>query len=268
MILVADIGNTNIVIGVYQGCKLLVNWRVSTHRQTSDEIGMLIKDLFEFENLNLREINAAVISSVVPPLSPILERVCTKYFNIKPLFVEPGIKTGINIRYDNPKEVGADRIVNAVAAYNLYGGPVIIVDFGTATTFCAVSKDADYLGGAIVPGIGISTEALFQRAAKLPKIELAKPDKVIGRNTVASMQAGIIYGYVGQVDYIVTRFKNEMGNGDIFVVATGGMANLIKTESTTIDSVNPLLTLEGLRIVYEKNREELNELPYAALRKQ
>lgn len=267
MILVADVGNTNIVIGVYRGSRLLVNWRASTHRQTSDEIGMLLKSLFEYENLDMKEVKAAVISSVVPPMTPILERVCTKYFKVTPLLVEPGIKTGINIKYDNPKEVGADRIVNAVAAYNLYGGPVIVVDFGTATTFCAISKDADYLGGAIVPGIGISTEALFQRAAKLPRIELAKPDKVIGRNTVSSMQAGIVYGYIGQVDYLVSLFKKEMGGGDIFVVATGGLAGLISSGSATINLVNPLLTLEGLRIIYEKNREDIPEMQ-TALRKQ
>jgi type III pantothenate kinase len=259
MILVADVGNTNMVLGVYQDSKLLINWRVSTSRQTSDEIGMMLRNLFEYEHLNMKEVEAAVISSVVPPLTPILERVCTKYFKVKPLSVEPGIKTGVNIKYDNPKEVGADRIVNAVAALHRYGGPVIVVDFGTATTFCAVSESADYLGGAITPGIGISTEALFQRAAKLPRIELIKPEKAIGRNTVSSMQAGIVFGYAGQVDYIVSRFKKEMGGGNIFVVATGGLASLISSVATSIDKVDPLLTLEGLRIIYEKNRNELTQ---------
>jgi type III pantothenate kinase len=259
MILVADVGNTNMVLGVYKDSKLLINWRVSTSRQTSDEIGMMLRNLFEYEHLNMKEVEAAVISSVVPPLTPILERVCTKYFKVKPLSVEPGIKTGVNIKYDNPKEVGADRIVNAVAALHRYGGPVIVVDFGTATTFCAVSESADYLGGAITPGIGISTEALFQRAAKLPRIELIKPEKAIGRNTVSSMQAGIVFGYAGQVDYIVSRFKKEMGGGNIFVVATGGLASLISSVATSIDKVDPLLTLEGLRIIYEKNRNELTQ---------
>ncbi|MDI3534365.1 MAG: type pantothenate kinase [Thermosediminibacterales bacterium] len=256
MILAVDIGNTNIVMGVYKGKTLVTNWRVSTHRQTSDEFGMLINNLFKYENLDTNLIKAVIISSVVPPLMPIFEKMAVKYFGVEPIIVGPGIKTGINIRYDNPKEVGADRIVNAVAAYNIYGGPVIVVDFGTATTFCAISKDGDYLGGAISPGIGIATEALFQRAAKLPRIELIKPEKVIGRNTVASMQAGIVYGYIGQVDYIVSRFKQEMGDENIFVVATGGLANLISRETKHIDEVNPLLTLEGLRILYEKNKEK------------
>lgn len=255
MILVMDVGNTNIVLGVYEGEELKVNWRVSTHRQTSDEFGMLVRNLFEYEGINMQNIKAVVISSVVPPLMPILEKMCEKFFKIKPLVVGPGVKTGMNIRYENPREVGADRIVNAVAAYHLYGGPVIVVDFGTATTFCAVSKDGDYLGGAISPGIGISTEALFQRAAKLPRIELAKPERVIGRNTVSSMQSGIVYGYIGLVEYLVKRFKEELGNPDTFVVATGGLSRLIGSESRYIDEVNPLLTLEGLRLIYEKNKD-------------
>ena len=193
------------------------------------------------------------MSSVVPPLTVPVQRMINRYFGVDPLIVGPGIKTGICIKAENPREVGADRIVNAIAAFEKYGGPLVIVDFGTATTFCAVDHNGDYLGGAIAPGIGISTEALFQRAAKLPRIELVKPKSVIGRNTVAGMQAGIIFGFVGQVDEIVRRMQDELG-GDTGVVATGGLANLIAPESKTIDEVDENLTLDGLRILYERNR--------------
>ncbi len=196
-----------------------------------------------------------VISSVVPTAMYTLEHMARKYFKSEPLVVGPGVKTGINIKYDNPKEVGADRIVNAVAAYELYGGPLVIVDFGTATTYCAVSKNGEYLGGAISPGIQISMDALFQKTAKLPRVELVKPETTICKNTVSSMQSGIIFGYVGQVDYIVERMKKELGDENTKVVATGGLAKLIATESKTISIVNGLLTLEGLRIIYERNRE-------------
>lgn len=258
MLLVFDVGNTNIVVGVYKGKKLLVDWRLSTISQRSaDEFGMVIIDLFERAKLNYEEVEAAIVSSVVPNIMYSLEHGIRKYFKLDPIVVGPGVKTGINIKYDNPKEVGADRIVNAVAAHELYRKSLIIIDFGTATTFCAVGSNSDYYGGAIVPGIRIASESLFERAAKLPRIELVKPGIIICKNTVQSMQAGIIYGYVGQVDYIVNKMKDEMkklGENTPYVLATGGLANLIASESTTIDEVNPFLTLEGLRIIYEKNR--------------
>lgn len=201
----------------------------------------------------MKQIRSVIISSVVPPLIVPLQRMCARYFGGEPVIVGPGIKTGIRIHYENPREVGADRIVNAIGAFEKYGGPLIIVDFGTATTFCAIGKEGDYLGGAIAPGIGISTEALFQRAAKLPRIELVMPKTVICRNTVASMQAGIILGFAGQVDQIVRRMKLEM-DSEPKVVATGGLANLIFQESSTIDVVEPFITLEGLRLIHERNR--------------
>jgi len=253
MLLVFDIGNTNIVLGAYEGKELLQHWRISTDRQkTGDEYGMLINNLFTYGGLSIKDIEAVIISSVVPPLVVPLVKMCQRYFKVEPLVVGPGIKTGIFIKYENPREVGADRIVNAVAAHHKYGGPLIIVDFGTATTFCVIGENGDYLGGAIAPGIGISTEALFQRAAKLPRIELVKPKNVICRNTVTSMQSGIIYGFVGQVDGIVRRMKEEM-NRDAFVVSTGGLATLIATESSTINAIEHFLTLEGLQIIYELN---------------
>ncbi|MEW6663449.1 MAG: type III pantothenate kinase [Bacillota bacterium] len=253
MLLVVDVGNTNIVLGVYEGEKLIVNWRVSTDRQkTADELGMLFKHLFDYHGLAMSMIKDIAISSVVPPLTPILETASRRYFRVDPLVIGPGVKTGMPIRFDNPKEVGADRIVNAVAAYEIYGGPVVAVDFGTATTFDAISGEGEYLGGAIAPGIGISTEALFQHAAKLPRVELARPKSIIGKNTVSAMQAGIVFGFVGQVDGIVSRMKAELG-GSAFVVATGGLAKLIGPETASIDKVDPFLTLEGLRIIYKRN---------------
>ncbi len=257
MLLVLDVGNTNIVAGVYSGEELLVHWRISTDRQkTADEYGMSLYNLFAYSKMAMEDVEAVAISSVVPPLIVPLTRMCERYFGKQPLVVGPGIKTGVCIKYENPREVGADRIVNAIAAYEKYKerGAMIVVDFGTATTFCAIAANGDYLGGAIAPGIGISTEALFQRAAKLPRIELIKPKSVICRNTVTSMQSGIIFGFVGQVDEIVRRMKQELG-GDAFVVATGGLANLMAQESGTIDVVEPFLTLEGLRLLHDRNHQ-------------
>ena len=254
MLLVFDVGNTNIVMGAYEGDNLSKYWRLSTNRnQTADEYGIMICNLFQHCGLDYRDVEAIVISSVVPPLMPTLEEMARSYFKVEPLIVGPGIKTGMPILYDNPREIGADRVVNAIAGYEKYGGPLIIVDFGTATTFCVISEKGEYLGGAITAGIGIATEALFQRAAKLPRIELVKPKRVIGRNTVASMQSGLIYGFVGQVDGIVRRIKAEI-NSDAFVVATGGIAELIAGDSETINKLDPFLTLEGLKIIYQRNR--------------
>lgn len=255
MILVLDVGNTNIVLGVYKGDDLITNWRISTNRQqTADEYGMLISDLFRYHNLDKDSIEAIIISSVVPPIMPMLEEMSRNYFGLEPLIVGPGIKTGMPILYENPREIGADRVVNAIAGFEKYGGPLIIVDFGTATTFCVISAKGEYLGGCITPGIGIATEALFQRAAKLPRIELVKPKKIIGKNTISSMQAGIIYGYIGQVDGIVERIKEEI-SGELFVIATGGMASLIAEESKTVQKVDKWLTLDGLKIIYQRNKQ-------------
>ena len=255
MLLVFDIGNTNMVVGVYKEKELVTYWRIATDRQkTADEFGMLIQNLFGYKNINPKDIDAVIYSSVVPTIMSALEEMAEKYFNCQPLVVGPGIKTGIPIIYDNPREVGADRIVNAVAAYEKYGGPLIIVDFGTATTFCYVSAKGEYLGGAITPGIKISTEALFQRTSKLPKVELITPQKVIGKNTVHAIQSGILYGYAGLVDGIVKKMKKETRAKNIKVVATGGIAEQIAENSETIDHIDKLLTLEGLRIIYERNR--------------
>jgi type III pantothenate kinase len=259
MILVIDVGNTNIVLGAYDEGGYVADWRLSTdYKRTADEFGILVTQLFIMKNIEPKSVEGVIISSVVPNIMYSIEHMVRKYFNLDPIVVGPGVKTGINIKYDNPKEVGADRIVNAVAAHELYKQSVLIIDFGTATTFCALAKNGNYLGGTICPGIKISLEALFERASKLPRVELVKPSSVICKNTVNSMQAGIIYGYIGQVDYIVNKAKKEMrdqGEETPLVVATGGLAKLIADEARCIDVVNPYLTLEGLRIIYEKNKE-------------
>lgn len=257
MLLAVDVGNTNIMIGVFDDRKVRVCWRLATDwNSTEDELGIIIKNLLHHSRLSPQEIAAVAISSVVPPLMYSLERMAEKYFSVKPLVVRPDMQTGMKILLDNPRELGADRMVNALAGFTLYGGPLIIVDFGTATTFCAISAKGDYLGGAIAPGIGISVEALFEKAAKLPRVELIRPPKTIGKNTIASLQAGIIYGFVGQVDGIVRRMTKEFSSPPL-VVATGGFASLIAAESETINRVNPLLTLEGLQIIYRQHHNNL-----------
>ena len=258
MLLVCDVGNTNTVLGVYDGEEIIKDWRIKTDKQkTSDEYGILISQLFNYEGLDLSNIEDVIISSVVPNVMHSLENFSIKYCEKKPLVIGPGVKTGMNIKYDNPRQVGADRIVNAVAAYQKYGGPLIIVDFGTATTFCAVSKKGEYLGGTISPGIKISIEALFQKASKLPRVELVKPEMSICKSTISAMQSGIIYGYAGLVDRIVDMMKKELGGENTKVIATGGLATLISSETDNIDHIDKFLTLEGLRIIYAMNKSKV-----------
>ncbi len=254
MLLALDVGNTNTVIGVFDGRKLLTHWRLSTRRDgTSDEYAMLIKGLFDFAGLALQQVSAVIMSSVVPPLQGPLEDMARQYFGVEAMVVGPGIKTGMPILYESPRDVGADRIVNAVAAFEAYGGPGIVVDLGTATTFDAISARGEYLGGVICPGIGISSEALFQHAAKLPRVDIARPKIIIGRNTVGSMQAGLFYGYLSLVEGLVSRMRAELG-GRAVVVATGGLVELLLAESSVVDHLDPLLTLTGLRILFERNQ--------------
>lgn len=257
MLLVIDVGNTNTVLGLYRGDTLQRDWRLTTdEKRTVDEYAMLIHELFSLSQLHFTDIDDVVVSCVVPPMLNSLEGLCREYFKLKPLIVGPGTKTGMPILYDNPKEVGADRIVNAVAAYALVKSSLIVVDFGTATTFDYISGKGEYLGGAIAPGLSISSEALFARASKLPRVEFVCPPDVIAKNTVNSIQAGLFYGYVGLVDGIVERMKGEI-QGTPTVVATGGLAGVIADVSQSIDRVEPNLTLEGLRIIHRRNAAEL-----------
>jgi type III pantothenate kinase len=252
-LLVVDLGNTNLVIGVYRNDDLVASWRLATARErTADEYGILAKQLVG-DALH-QSIEGAIVASVVPPLNSAMAFMVQKYFNVEPMFVEPGVKTGIAIQVDNPLEVGADRIVNCVAAHAEFGGPTVIVDFGTATTFDVVTADAKFVGGVIAPGLTISAEALFARAARLPRVDLRRPDHVIGTNTVVNMQSGIYFGYLGLVDGILARLKREVPDLK-HVIATGGLASLFADESEHIERVDPELTMKGLKIIYERNRK-------------
>jgi len=259
MLLAFDVGNSQTVIGVFQGKELLNNWRIETDtNKSADEYGMLLNQLFEYEKISMSDITDVIISTVVPSLLFTLQHMSVKYYGKKAMVVGPGLKTGLTVKYENPQQVGADRIVNAVAAFTKYGGPVIIIDFGTATTFCAVSDKCEYLGGTIAPGLKISLEALFEKTSKLPRVEIEDPGKVICKNTQESMQSGLVYGHMGMCDYIVAKMKEELRaycktEGPIKVVATGGISGMIDSGLECIDHVDKFLTLEGLEIIYEKN---------------
>jgi type III pantothenate kinase len=254
MLLALDIGNTNINFGIFDGNKLVNTWRIATGIHTMpDEYAALMLYLLEHQGINASQIKDAVLCTVVPPLITTFGEVCNHYFKTSPLIIGAGVKTGVRICMDNPREVGADRIVNAVAAHKLYKGPVIVIDLGTATTFDAVSADGDYLGGAIAPGIAIATEALFTRTAALPRVDLTHPAKAIGTSTITAMQSGIVFGYAGLIEGIVNRIRQELG-GKAKVVATGGYARFFAQETSVIDVINPELTLVGLRLIYQMNK--------------
>ena len=254
MILTLDIGNTNIKTALFEGMEMRQYWRISTNRaRSSDEYGIILMDLLNHNGIPASAVDGIIMSSVVPQINFTIEHMCRNYFGHEPMKIEPGVKTGINIKYENPRAVGSDRIANAVAAYDLCGGPCITIDFGTATTFGAISERGEFLGGAICPGLKLAAEALTERAAKLPRFELAKPETVIGRNTITNMQSGIVYGYIGQVNYLVERMKRELGAPNAKVIATGGLAVLVGEESNAIDVMDGLLTLKGLCLIYAKN---------------
>ena len=255
MLLAIDIGNTNITFGLYEGKELGPRWRIRTiHEKMPDEYGILMVELFEHEGHKPEAVSGVVIASVVPPLSQAFKAVSQRYVGLDPLLIDAGVRTGVRIQYDDPRQVGADRVVDAAAVKALYGTPACVVDFGTGTTFDAVSAEGDYLGGAIAPGIGIAAQALFERTAKLPRVELTRPPSVIGRNTPHAMQSGLLFGYVGLVEGMVARFKAELGP-ETRIIATGGLAEVIAQETDVIDVVDPWLTLHGLRIIYELNQE-------------
>jgi len=273
MLLAIDVGNTNTVLGLYRldgvppelpgspatgpgrwGGELAAHWRVTTHRsQTADEYGVLFVNLFEMNGLKPTQVSHIIISSVVPPVDSTLRQVCEEYFHVQPLFVEPGIKTGMPVLQDNPADLGADRLVNCIAAFDRYGGPCVVVDFGTATTFDVISAKGEYLGGAISPGLGISADALFSRAARLGRVDIKRPPKVIGTNTLTHLQSGLYYGYIGLVDGILERIVAELG-AQLRVIATGGLARQISEDSRYISEIDDMLTLDGLRILFERNR--------------
>ncbi|MGI6633152.1 MAG: type III pantothenate kinase [Bacillota bacterium] len=253
MLLAIDAGNTHIAAGIYEKERMLEHWRISTGSgRTEDEYGMAFLSLIRNSGMNPEDVNGAVIASVVPPLTPILEKTVSKHLKTKPLVVGPGTKTGVNINYENPKEVGPDHIAHSVAAIHKYGTPAVVIDFGTATTLDAISNKGEYLGGIVAPGILTSLDALFMKAAKLPRIELSKPRRTIGRSSIQSMQSGMVYGFAGMVDSLVRRAAKEIG-GKPHVIATGDLAKMIAAESETIDTVDPFLVLDGLRIIYEMN---------------
>ena len=255
MILTMDIGNTNIKTALFDDMEMVQYWRISTNRNmSSDEYGMILMNLFAYNHISTDVVKGIMISSVVPQINFTIEHMCHTYFDMDPLVLEPGIKTGVNIKYENPRELGSDRIANAVAAYELYGGPCITIDFGTATNFGVISEKGEFLGGAICPGLKLAADALTERTAKLPRFELVRPESVIGKNTVANMQSGIVYGYIGQINYLVERMKKELGAPNVKVIATGGLAVLVGKESSVIDVMDGLLTLKGLCLIYRKNR--------------
>jgi len=255
MLLAIDIGNTNTTLGIFRENSLVFNFRLTTRiGQTLDEYGIFVRNLLSLAGIQRETLSGMVVASVVPPLDSVIETMATKYLDLEPLFIRPGIKTGLALSVESPSEVGADRIVDCVGALSLYQPPLIVVDFGTATTFDAVSENREFLGGAIAPGLKISAESLFQRAAKLPEVPFQKPEKAIGRNTVTNIQSGLFFGYVGLVNGVLSKMKDELGK-ESQVIATGGLSSVIFPESSLIDTIDENLTLEGLRVLFEKNHE-------------